>query len=133
MTLAYPAAHDLLEAYRAARATYDGDAFTALFAEHAEVTLDPFVPPLVGHNALRAYLLGAAEAERWYDLAIERHWVSGETALAAWHASWNRTSDETAKLRQAGFLLAEVGEDGRIVRLKLWPVTREHLAGAEGA
>lgn len=133
MTLTYAAAHDLLEAYREARAGHDGDAFTALFAEHAEVTLDPFDAPLVGHNALRAYLLEAAEAERWYDLAIERHWVSGETALAAWHASWNRPSDETAKLRQAGFLLAEVGEDGRIVRLKLWPVTREHLAGPEGA
>ncbi len=131
--LTYAAAHDLLEAYRAARVAHDGDAFTALFAEEAEVTLDPFAPPLAGHNALRAYLLEAAEAERWYDLAIERHWVSGETALAAWHASWNRMSDETAKLRQAGFLLAEVGEDGRIVRLKLWPVTREHLAGREGA
>ena len=133
MTISYPAAHDLLEAYRRTRMTYDGDAFTDLFAEHAEVTLDPFDPPLVGHNAVRAYLLEAAEAERYYDLAIERHWVSGDTALAAWHASWNRSADETAKVRQAGFLSAEVGEDGRIVRLKLWPVTREHLAGREGA
>ena len=32
-------------------------------------------------------------------------------------------------MRQAGFLSAEVGEDGRIVRLKHWTVTREHLAG----
>ena len=106
MTLTYAAAHDLLEAYRHARATYDGDAFTALFTD---------------------------EAERYYDLAIERHWVSGDTALAAWHASWNRADDETAKVRQAGFLSAEVGEDGRIGRLRLWAVTREHLAGGEGA
>ena len=98
-----------------------------------ELTLDPFVPPLAGHNALRAYLLEAAEAERYYDLAIERHWVAGDTALAAWHASWNLAADETAKVRQAGFLSAEVGEDGRIARLKLWTVTREHLAGTEGA
>ena len=132
MTLTYAAAHDLLEAWRTARATYDGDAFTDLFGDDAEVVLDPFEPPLVGHNALRAYLLQAADAERHYDLAIERHWVSGETALAAWHASWNRTDDETAKVRQAGFLSAEVGEGGRIARLKLWTVTREHLAG-EGA
>ena len=48
--------------------------------------------------------------------------------LAAWHASWNRTADE-AKVRQAGFLSAEVGGDGRIVRLRHWTVTREHLAG----
>jgi hypothetical protein len=73
-------------------------------------------------------LLAAAESERTYDLAIERHWVSGDTVLAAWHASWNRRSDD-AKIRQAGFLSAEVGGDGRIVRLRLWSVTREHLAG----
>ena len=133
MTLTYAAAHDLLEAFRDARTTHDGDAFTALFADEAELVLDPFLPPLAGHNALRAYLLEAAEAERYYDLAIERHWVSGDTALAAWHASWNRADDETAKVRQAGFLSAEVGEDGRIGRLKLWAVTREHLAGGEGA
>ena len=133
MTLTYAQAHDLLESYRSARSTYDGDAFTALFGEDAEVVLDPFGAPLAGHNALRAYLLEAAEAERYYDLAIERHWVSGDTALAAWHASWNRAEDETAKVRQAGFLSAEVGEDGRIGRLRLWPVTREHLAGREGA
>jgi ketosteroid isomerase-like protein len=132
MTLTYAFAHDLLEAYCRTRMTYDGDGFTDLFAEAAEVSLDPFSPPLVGHNALRAYLLEAAEAERYYDVAIERHWVAGDTALAAWHASWNRVTGDV-KLRQAGFLSAEVGEDGRIGRLKMWTVTREHLAGQEGA
>jgi hypothetical protein len=128
MTLTYAGAHDLLEALVRARTGYDGDRYVDLFAEAAEVTLDPFAPALVGHNALRAYLNDAAEAERHYDLAIERHWVSGDTVLAAWHASWNRVPDE-AKVRQAGFLSAEVGEDGRIARLKHWTVTREPLAG----
>ena len=127
MTIAYPQAFDLLEAYTKARKGYDGDAFVELFADEAQLVLDPFEPPLVGHNALRAYLLEAADAERYYDLAIERHWVSGETVLAAWHASWNRVGDD-AKVRQAGFLSAEVGEDGRIGRLRLWTVAREHLA-----
>jgi ketosteroid isomerase-like protein len=128
MSITYSVAHDLLAVYVDARTGYDGDALVALFADDAEVVLDPFEPPLVGHNALRAYLNDAAEAERWFDLAIERHWVSGSTILAAWHASWNRRSDE-AKVRQAGFLSAEVGEDGRITRLKQWTVSREHLAG----
>jgi hypothetical protein len=128
MTITYAQAHDLLEALVRARVGHDGDAYIGLFAETAEVTLDPFAPPLAGHNALRAYLNDAAETERHYDLAVERHWVSGDTILAAWHASWNRGSDE-AKVRQAGFLSAEVGEDGRIGRLKHWTVTREHLAG----
>jgi ketosteroid isomerase-like protein len=128
MTLTYAAGHDLLEALLAARTRYDGDEYTALFAEEAQVALDPFTPPLVGHNALRAYLLEAARTERHFDQAVERHWVAGDTVLAAWHASWNRIGDEV-KVRQSGFLSAEVGGDGRIVRLKLWTVTREHLAG----
>ena len=128
MTITYAQGHDLLNALVEARLAYDGDAYTALFAEDAEVVLDPFAPPLAGHNALRAYLNHAAEAERSFDLAMERLWVAGDAVLAAWHASWNRRSDET-KVRQAGFLTAEIGEDGRIVRLKHWTVTREHLAG----
>jgi hypothetical protein len=128
MTISYADAHDLLEALARARRTLDGDRYSGLFADDAEVSLDPFAPALVGHNALRAYLLDAANAERSFDLAIERHWVSGSTVLAAWHASWNRRPDD-AKIRQAGFLTAEVGDDRRIVRLKQWPVTREHLAG----
>lgn len=128
MTLTYAQGHDLLAALVAARRAYDGDRYTGLFAEWAEVVTDPFAAPLAGHNALRAYLNGAAEAERHYDLEIERHWVSGDTVLAAWHASWTRVADE-AKVRQAGFLSAEVGADGCITRLKHWTVTREHLAG----
>ena len=128
MTLSYAAAHDLLERLVRARTAHDGDALTALFTPDAEVVVDPFATPLAGHNALRAYLLAAADAERMFDLATERHWVSGDTVLAAWHASWTRRADE-AKVRQAGFLSAEVGEDGRIGRLRLWTVTREHLAG----
>jgi hypothetical protein len=128
MTITYAEGHDLLRALVLARTRYDGDGYTALFTEDAQAVLDPFLPPLAGHNDLRAYLLAAADAERYYDLAVERHWVSGDTVLAAWHASWNRTADG-AKVRQAGFLSAEVGGDGRIVRLKQWTVTREHLAG----
>jgi hypothetical protein len=127
MMLTYAQGHDLLAALVRARRGYDGDAFTDLFTEDAQLVLDPFAHPLAGHNDLRAYLLEAAGAERDYDLAIERHWVAGDAVLAAWHASWNRTADE-AKVRQAGFLSAEVGGDGRVVRLKLWTVTREHLA-----
>ena len=133
MTISYAEAHDLLTALVRARTRYDGDGYVALFADDAEVVLDPFAPALAGHNALRAYLNDAAETERYYDLAIERHWVAGDTVLAAWHASWNLRADEAAKVRQAGFLAADVGGDGRITRLKHWTVTREHSAGQEGA
>jgi hypothetical protein len=128
MTITYAEGHDLLEAFVRARVAADGDAFTALFADDAQAVVDPFATTLAGHNDLRAYLLAASEAERWYDLAVERHWVSGNTVLAAWHASWTRRSDG-AKVRQEGFLSAEVDRDRRIERLKLWTVTREHVAG----
>lgn len=127
MSITYAEAHDLLEGLIRARMRYDGDRWTDHFAEDAALVLDPFEPGIVGHNALRAYLLDAAGAERWFDMAVERHWVSGDTILASWHASWNRRVDG-AKVRQAGFLSAEVGEDGRIARLRQWTVTREHLA-----
>jgi len=128
MTVTYAEGYDLLRALVRARIRFDADGFTALFTDDAEMVLDPFLPPLAGHNDLRAYLLAAADAERYFDLAVERHWVSGDAVLAAWHASWTRIGDE-AKVRQAGFLSAEVGADGRIVRLKQWTVTREHPAG----
>ncbi len=128
MTISYAEAYDLLEAFRRARMGHDGDAWVACFDDAGELVLDPFEPPLAGHNELRAYLLSAYDTELDYDLAVERHWVSGSTVLAAWHASWNRRADD-AKVRQAGFLSAEVGEDGRITRLRQWTVTREHPAG----
>jgi ketosteroid isomerase-like protein len=131
VTLTYAQAHDLLEALVRARMAYDGDAWVALFADDAEVSLDPFGTPLAGPNDLRAYLNAAAEAERWFDVQVERHWVAGDAALAAWHASWTRRSDE-AKVRQSGFLVAETGGDTRIQRLRQWTVTREHPAGQEG-
>ena len=81
--------------------------------------LDPFEPPLVGHNALRAYLLEAADAERDVDLTIERHWVSGDDGPRRLARQLEPASDDDAKVRQAGFLAAEVAEDGRIGRLRL--------------
>ena len=53
---------ELLERYGRAWETFDGDAWVALFTEEAEYHEDPFGSPLVGHNALRAYLLEAPDA-----------------------------------------------------------------------
>jgi ketosteroid isomerase-like protein len=116
----YQWAGDWLEAYQAAFETGNGDAFTGLFSDDAEFVLDPFEPPLVGSNAIRAYLLDASGSQTQTDLTIERHWVSGPTILAAWHASYVRTSDR-AHLREAGFLTAEIRAE-RCIRLRRWAV-----------
>ena len=118
----YAAAGDLLDAYGAAWAAFDGDGWVAIFVEDAEYHEDPFSEPLVGHNALRAYLLREAEAKRDIDFTVERHWVSGSTVLAAWHASWIARADGQG-VRVAGFMTAEVADDGRIGRLHEWRLT----------
>ena len=93
----YARGGDLLEAYGTARASFDGDAWVALFTEDAEYHEDPFGAPHVGHNALRSFLLEAANRQRDVDFTVERHWVSGSTVLAALHAAlehdwpWKRT------------------------------------------
>ena len=84
----YAAAGDLLVAYGEAWRTFDGDAWVALFTEDAEYHNEPFEPPLVGHNPLRAYLLEAAGLQRDVEFTVERHWVSGTTVLAAWQVAF---------------------------------------------
>jgi ketosteroid isomerase-like protein len=115
----YAAAGELLEAYGAAWRSFDGDAWVALFTEDAEYHEDPFGAPLVGHNALRAYLLEAAASQRDVEFTVERHWVASTTALAAWHVAYVRRAGGQL-VRLAGFLTAEVAPDGRISRFREW-------------
>lgn len=124
----YATGGDLLEAYGTAWETFDGDAWVALFAEEAEYHGDPFGAPLVGHNALRAFMLESAETHRAVDFTVERHWVSGATVLAGWHASWTRR-DGGGLVRTAGFLAADVAPDGRISRFHEWWMIAPTSAG----
>ena len=115
----YAAAGELLGAYGRAWQDFDGDAWVACFTDDAEYHEDPFRPPLVGHNALRAYLLEAAKSQRDVEFTVEQHWVSGTTVLAAWHAAFVRR-DSGKLVRLAGFLTTEVAPDGRISRFREW-------------
>ena len=119
MTLDHAAAADLLERYGQAWETFDGDAWTDQFTDDVEYHEDPFAEPMVGHNALRAYLLEAAERQQDVEFTVERHWVVAPTVLAAWHASYIRRSDR-ARVRLAGFMTMEIADDGRIARFREW-------------
>jgi hypothetical protein len=125
--IGYQAAGDWLGAFVRAELANDGDAFVALFTEDAELQSDPFDAPLTGSNAIRAYLGTLVRTEAQLDLTVERHWVSGATILAAWHATFVRSADR-AHLRQAGILTAEI-RSGRCARLRLWTVTRQPATG----
>ena len=124
----YAAAGEWLEAYGRAWQAFDGDAWVALFTDDAEYHEDPFGAPLVGKNALRAYLLEAAASQRDVEFTVERHWVSGTTVLAAWHATFARRAGGQLD-RLAGFLTAEVEPDGRVSRFREWTLKVPATAG----
>ncbi len=86
----YAAAGDLLARYGAAWEAFDGDAWVAIFSDEAEYHEDPFGEPLVGHNALRAYLLDASASQRDVEFTVERHWVSG---ARSWPSGTRRSPD----------------------------------------
>jgi ketosteroid isomerase-like protein len=122
--LDHAAGGDLLDRYRRAWETFDGDDWTDLFTEDAEYHRDPFEPPMVGSNALRAYLLKMAGSQDQVEMTVERHWVVGATVLAAWHAGYVAVPTR-ARVRLAGFMTLEVADDGRISRLREWWHRRE--------
>jgi ketosteroid isomerase-like protein len=127
MKLDYAAAGDLLERYGRAWETFDGDAWVDLFTDDVEYRADPFEPPLVGHNAVRAYLLKAAELQEEVSFTVERHWVVDPTILLAWHAGYIQRSDR-AQIRLAGFMTLEM-RNGKIARLREWYHRRASPAG----
>ena len=124
MTLDHASAGDLLERYGQSWETFDGDRWTDLFSEDVEYHEDPFDPPIVGHNAIRAYLLEASERQQDVEFTVERHWVVAPTVLAVWHASYVRRTD-LARVRLAGFMTMEIADDGRIARFREWWHRRE--------
>lgn len=127
MTLDHATAADLLERYGQAWETFDGDSWTDVFTDDIEYHEDPFDPPMVGHNAVRAYLLEASERQQDVEFTVERHWVVVPTILAVWHASYVRRTD-LARVRLAGFMTMEIAADGRIARFREWWHRRESTA-----
>ena len=127
MSVDYAAAGDLLARYGRAWESFDGDAWVELFSEDVEYHHDPFEPPLVGHNAVRAYLLAAAELQEEVIFTVERHWVVDPTILVVWHAGYIQRSDR-ARVRLAGFMTLEM-RGGRIARLREWYHRRPARAG----
>ena len=131
MTVDYATAGRLLEAYGRAWATFDGDAWVDLFTDDARYHVDPFSPPIEGHLALRAHLGETAGTQEDMEFTVERHWVSGTTVLAAWHASYRRRGTPD-RMRIAGFMTMEVAPDGRIDRLHEWWMARPPNASDQG-
>lgn len=122
MPIDYATAADRLETFGRAWETFDGDLIVSLFTDDAEYHESPFEAPMIGHNAIRAYWLDGARTTGQVEFTVERHWVSGDTILCAWHASFVEKADD-ARVRLAGFMTWELAPDGRIAKLREWTVT----------
>ena len=118
MTVDYASAGNLLEKFGRSRETFDGDLVVSLFTDNAEYHGEPFGPPLVGHNAIRQFWLESAESQDEVEFTVERHWVSGDTVLAATHARYvDRRSGD--RVRVKAFMTFEI-EGGLIARYREW-------------
>jgi ketosteroid isomerase-like protein len=114
---------DLLARFKQAWERRDPDAAVALFRGDAEYRFDPFEPPLVGVNAIRAYWNEAAATQVHVDFDAERVWVVGTTVLASWHAAFTRrVSGE--RVRYRGFMTLELDDAGLVSRFREWSLGR---------
>jgi ketosteroid isomerase-like protein len=118
MTIGYAEAGELLAAFARAYETFDGDLVVSLFSDDAEYHEDPFSPPMVGSNAIRAYWLDAAETQDRVEFTIERHLVSGDIVVAVWHLSYVLREDGGTR-RASGVMILDV-RNGKIGRLREW-------------
>ena len=118
MTIGYTEAGDLLAAFARARETFDGDLVVSLFSADAEYHEDPFGPPIVGHNAIRASWLESAATQDQVEFTIERHLVSGDTIVAIWHLSYVLREDG-GRRRASGVMVLDM-RGGEIERLREW-------------
>lgn len=128
MTIGYTEAGDLLADFARAYETFDGDLVVSLFSDAAEYHEDPFSPPLVGHNAIRAYWLASAATQDQVEFTIERHLVSGDTIVAIWHLSYVLREDGDRR-RASGVTVLDTSH-GLIGRLREWSL--ERAAGTVG-
>ena len=118
MTIGYAEAGDLLAKFVRACETFEGDLAVSLFSDDAEYHEDPFSPPLIGHNAIRALWLATAATRDQVELTIERHLVSGDTVVAIWHLSYV-DRELGGRRRVAGIMVLETRR-GAIGRLRPW-------------
>ena len=116
--------HDVLARYKLAWESRDPDLAVAMFSPEAEARHDPFDPPLVGGEAIRAHWNRVAAAQGHVEFDAERVWVSGMTVLASWHAAYTLRAS-ARRLRARGFMTLELTSDGLVTRLREWSIARD--------
>ena len=128
MTIGYAEAADLMASFASAREKFDGDLLISLLSADAEYHVNPFGPPIVGHNPIRARWLALAATQDQVEFTIERHLVSGDTIVAIWHLSYVLREDG-GRRRASGVMVLDTSH-GLIGRLREWSLERR--AGTVG-
>lgn len=128
-TLTNGEAQDLLAAFKRGWERRSPDEIVELFDRDIDYRADPFAEPLVGLNAVRELWNDLAATQANVEFDAERVWVSGTTVLASWHAAYTRRAT-AERVRARGFMSLELGDDGRVKRLRQWPV--ERVVGGDG-
>ncbi len=123
-TLTHGDAQDLLAAFKLGWERRAPDMIIELFDSNIDYRPDPFAEPLVGLNAVRALWNDAVAAQEHVEFDAERIWVSGSTVLTSWHAAYTRLAT-AERVRVRGFMTLELGDDGKVARLRQWPLERE--------
>ena len=114
---------DLFARFKRAREERDADAMLELYADDADYRIDPFTEPMTGLNAIREHWNGVVATQDHVEFDAERVWVSGRTVLGSWLMAL--TERATAdRIRVRGFSTMEVDDQGRIRRMRDWPIRR---------
>ena len=114
---------DLFARFKRAWEGRDPDAMLELFSKDAEYRIDPFMEPMTGLNAIRDHWNGVVAAQDHIEFDAERVWVVGRTILGSWHVAL--TERATAdRVRVRGFTTMELDDQGRIARMREWPVRK---------
>lgn len=128
-TLTNGEAQDLLATYKRGWERGSPDDVIELLDPKIDYRADPFGEPLIGTNAVRALWNEMAATQTHVAFDAERVWVNGAMVLASWHAAYTRRAT-AERVRVRGFMTLELGADGRVMRLRQWPI--ERVVGSDG-
>jgi hypothetical protein len=121
---------DWLERYGRAWSERDPDAAARLFSETATYHETPFDPPAVGRDAIRLYWADVPLTQADISFRGRILAVAGQTAIAAWKATFTRRHTG-AQVELDGIFLLRFDDRGLCDELREWWHRRETPAPSE--
>ncbi|HXY01281.1 MAG TPA: nuclear transport factor 2 family protein [Candidatus Limnocylindrales bacterium] len=108
-----------LDAYGSAWQKRDPHAAAELYAEDGSYQVTPFLRPMKGREAIRAYWVEVAQTEEGISFGYEILAVTEQFGIAHWHASFNRTPPGL-KTKLDGIFAIQLDAMGKCTSLREW-------------